>query len=379
MIIQKPTSQAVIMLVCIEYIVYPIFPECGLSSVVAKRLLASAGIILITLLNCVSARWSARLTNVLSYSKLLATGVIIVTGLYYLFTGHTENFNDPFANSTPSVGNIALAMYSGLWAFSGWTTLNYVTEEMANIPRNLPRAIMISVSLVMVVYLLTNISYFAILSPTELLNSNAVAVTFADSTLGVMAWIMPLFVGLSTFGATNASVFSAGRLYFSGAREGQLPDVMAMIHINKRTPVSALLFNVVLSIIMVQISDINTLINYVSFVDWLSTGIAVVGMLWLRYKQPELHRPIKLPLFVPIIFILMTIFLVVIPFYTEPVSSGIGLLIMFAGLPLHFLGVLYKRTRPKTMKKVLDSMTWFSQMFFQISETDWDNHKDSNQ
>nr|XP_006817414.1 PREDICTED: Y+L amino acid transporter 2-like [Saccoglossus kowalevskii] len=338
MVILKPTTQAIIMLTFAEYVVYPVFIECDETSLLTKRLLAVAGILFLTFVNVLSVRWSAHLTNILSYSKLLATFIIIITGVYYLAKGYTDNFEDSFAGTTKSVGDIALAMYSGLWAYSGWNVLNNVTEEMKNIKRYIP------------------------LSST--------VQTFAQKTLGVMAWVMPLFVALSTLGAANASIFTAGRVYFSGAREGQLPDVVAMIHIRRRTPVPAILINCVVALIMVQISDIDTLTTYFSFISWLVTGIAVAGLITLRWTKPNLPRPIKLPIFIPALFVVMSLFLVIVPFYTRPIVSSIGVGLTLTGVPLYFLGVLYKRKRMRLLSNILGSITWLSQVFLEVSITD---------
>uniref|UniRef100_A0A8C2X5Y8 Solute carrier family 7 member 10 n=1 Tax=Cyclopterus lumpus TaxID=8103 RepID=A0A8C2X5Y8_CYCLU len=110
---------------------------------------------------------------------------------------------------TPSVGQIALAFLQASFAFSGWNFLNYVTEEVVEPRRNLPRAIYISIPLVTFVYTLTNIAYFSSMSPEELLSSNAVAVTFGEKLLGMFSVIMPISVALSTFGGINGYLFTS--------------------------------------------------------------------------------------------------------------------------------------------------------------------------
>ncbi|XP_070575234.1 large neutral amino acids transporter small subunit 1-like [Ptychodera flava] len=185
-----------------------------------------------------------------------------------------------------------------------------------------------------------------------------------------MSWIMPVFVALSTLGAANASLFLLSRVYFSGAREGQVPDISAMIHVTKRTPLPGLLMNAIVASIMIQIKEIGTLINYFSFVEWLSILTCVVGLMWLRFKRPGLDRPIKLPLVIPIVFSLFALFLVVVPFYAEPLVSLTGLAVTLSGVPVYLLGQLYRKKKPKAMVKVLGNFTWFWQMYLQVCPTD---------
>lgn len=147
-----------------------------------------------------------------------------------------------FENTSTSPSRIALSFYSGLFSYAGWNYLNFVTEELKDPFRNLPRAIYISLPLVTTVYLLANIAYFAVLTPQEILESNAVAVTFGERILGVMAWIMPVFVALSTFGGLNGGIFASSRLFFVGARGHHLPSFIAMINVKYFTPMPSLLF-----------------------------------------------------------------------------------------------------------------------------------------
>lgn len=77
--------------------------------------------------------------------------------------------------------------------------------------RNLPRSIIIGIPLVTLCYALINISYLTAMSPDEMVDSEAVAVTFGNRILGPLTWLMPLSVTISTFGSANGTLFAAGR------------------------------------------------------------------------------------------------------------------------------------------------------------------------
>ncbi|XP_070575150.1 large neutral amino acids transporter small subunit 1-like [Ptychodera flava] len=370
LIIIRPTSQAIIALVFANYILQPAFPDpdCPPPEI-AVEILAALCLLILTYVNCVSVKWSTRVQDVFTISKVIALIVIILTGIAQIGMGKTENFQDGFANSQSDVGQIVLAFYVGLFAYGGWNYLNFITEELKDPHKNLPRAIIISVALVTVIYVLANVAYFAVLSPAQMMISSAVAVTFGNWTLGVMAWIIPLFVALSTFGSVNGSLLTGSRIFFVGARENQLPDLFAMISISKKTPTPSLILTCFLSLMYLLAEDIGTLINYFSFITWLSIGTAITGMLFLRWKKPDLPRPIKVNLILPIVFILACAFLIIVGFYAAPKDTGIGVAILMTGVPVYFIFVWWKN-KPAFIQKCSGYFTRLTQKCLYVSLTE---------
>ncbi|XP_042559050.1 large neutral amino acids transporter small subunit 2 isoform X2 [Clupea harengus] len=293
-----PTNQAVIALTFSNYILQPLFPSCPPPES-SLRLLAAVCLLLLTWVNCFSVNWATRVQDVFTAGKLLALALIICMGLVQICKGEYY-WLEPVHAFEPlqdyNVGRIALAFLQGSFAYGGWNFLNYVTEELIDPYRNLPRAIYISIPLVTFVYVFANIAYVTAMSPQELLDSNAVAVTFGQKLLGVMSWIMPIAVALSTFGGVNGSLFTSSRLFFAGAREGHLPSLLAMIHMERCTPIPALLFTCLSTLLMLCTSDMYTLINYVGFINYFFYGVTIAGQIVLRFTQPDLCRPIKLQL-----------------------------------------------------------------------------------
>ncbi|XP_036143679.1 large neutral amino acids transporter small subunit 2 isoform X3 [Monomorium pharaonis] len=315
-----PTTNAIMGLTFAQYVVQPFFP------------------------NCVTPNDGVRLIAALSI-------------------WHTENFENIFENTNTDPGKIAVAFYSGIFSYSGWNYLNFMTEELKNPYVNLPRAIYISLPLVTLIYVMANVAYLAVLTPTAMIASNAIAVTFGNQLLGYMSWIIPLMVAVSAFGGLSVHIMTSSRMCFVGARNGHFPCMLSHINMSRLTPTPALIFLCILSLIMLCTSDIFVLITYCSIVESFFIMISVAGILWLRYKRPNMERPIKIPLWIPILFVALCAFLVIVPCYERPYEVGMGILITVSGIPAYFFGVAWKG-KPLWFQKINIKATHTAQKLF---------------
>ncbi|CAO4373250.1 unnamed protein product [Caenorhabditis nigoni] len=367
-IVVRPCTVTIVALTFAIYGLRPFFPDCAPPDGVAT-LLAVLLIVLMTAINCVSVRLATIVQDWFTIAKVVALVLIILTGLYLLVFGdsqYKDSFENIFENTSQDFTKVSLAFYSGLFAYSGWNFLNFIVEELQNPKRNLPLAIAISITTCTVIYVLTNVALYTAISPDEMLESPAVAVLFANKLYGRFAFIMPLCVACSTIGSANGVIFTSSRLFYSGAREGQMPMVLTMINKNTRTPIPAVILTGALSIAYLLASkDVYQLINYIQISYWLAIGTAIAALFWLRKTMPDAPRPIKVPLIWPIIFILGCAALVFIPIVAAPRDTGIGLLIMLSAVPVYVIFIGWKN-KPKFFNDFINSSTIFIQKLFMV-------------
>ncbi|XP_020671622.3 B(0,+)-type amino acid transporter 1 [Pogona vitticeps] len=369
-IVMKPSSFAVICLSFAEYVSAPFYSGCD-PPVVVIKCLAVAAIVVITLVNSLSVKLASYVQNFFTAAKMVIVVIIIVSGIVLLAKGNTDNFNNSFDGPPLSVGGVSLAFYQGLWAYDGWNQLNYITEELKDPYRNLPLSIIIGIPLVTVCYILINVSYFTVMTSTELLQSQAVAVTFGDRVLYPASWVVPVFVVFSTIGAANGTCFTAGRLAYVAGREGHMLKVLSYISVKRLTPAPAIIFYGAVAIIYIIPGDINTLINYFSFAVWLFYGLTVLGLIVMRFTKKEHKRPIRVPLIIPIIVTLIAIILVLAPIITTPEWAYLYCcLFILGGLVFYVLFIHY---RFGWAQKISKPITMHLQMLLEVVPPEGEN------
>lgn len=373
MLIFVPTTNAIMGLTFAKYVIQPFFPECELPDL-SVRFIAAVVICFFTYINCVDVKGTTRVQNAFMFTKVAALVLIILTGLFYLFY-NTENFENSFEGTNYSAGKIAVAFYAGIFSYSGWNYLNFMTEELKNPYVNLPRAIYISLPLVTSIYVLANVAYLAVLTTSQIIASNAIAVTFGDAVMGYFAWTMPLLVALSALGGLSVHIMTSSRMCFVGARYGHFPTMLSHINVDKYTPTPSLVFLCILSLMMLCTSDLYLLITYSSFVESFFIMLSVMGLLWLRYKKPDMPRPIKVSLVVPITFIIICIFLVVVPIFEKPAEVSAGILITLTGLPAYYFGVVCQK-KPLWFTRFFNGLTHTMQKLFMSAKEDNIDEKD---
>jgi amino acid transporter len=262
--------------------------------------------------------------------------------------------------------------------------VNYVTAEFKNPTRDLPRVLHTSLPLVILCYILANISYFLVLPTSIIDSSNTVAVAFGSQVFGpVGSLILALFVSGSCFGALNATTFTSGRLVYAAGKEGYLPAIFGSIGVGKNhkairlhtlnanpskgkiqnnlvhwfadadagfffTPISAMLLNAAITAVYILIGSFDTLVTFYGVAGYTFYFQTVLGLIILRVREPDLERPYKTWITTPIIFCCVSLFLLSRAVFAEPVQTLLVIAFMVVGLVIWFAWVGRRRGKEKT-------------------------------
>ncbi|OWF41468.1 B(0,+)-type amino acid transporter 1 [Mizuhopecten yessoensis] len=339
-----PGSMTVKALTLSEYISEVIFDGCGPSPNM-KKIIAITAIVSVAITNCISVRLAARVQIFFTFVKLLGLVVIIVGGIWWMSTGKFGSLVTGFDGTTNDVQDVALAVYSGLWAYDGWYVITrlHIHKRL----QNLPLAIVISVLLVTAVYLLVNVSYLAVLTKSEFLSSWAVGVTWAEQVISPAVIFIPIVVICSVYGSSNGASFTNSRLLFQAAREGHMPEICSYIQVHSLIPLPSVLLLTTLSVVYMIPAEIASLMNLLNFLGWLFYGMAMIAVIVLRWKMKDAKRIVKVPLVIPIFVLLISIYLVVTPFIQDPkVEFLYALAFLGAGAVVYIPVVYFKLSIP---------------------------------
>lgn len=297
-------------------------------------------IILLTVMNIIDVKSSARFQNVVTIGKVSAIIGIIVLG-FTLDGGSSENFSPLFSDkpTLSLIGPLGLAMVAVLWTFDGWIFVTYVGSEVQNPKRNIPLSLLFCMVIVVSVYLAINTVLVYVLGYDQMIASDSVVSDAASVFLGGSgATIVTLIIVISLFGGNNVNVLTSARIIYAMAKENRFFKSTGQIHPKYKTPANALIIQCIWAVILTFSGTFNQLITYIIFASWIFYGMSAGAVIILRKKKPDMERPYKTPLYpwIPAIFILFSVFLTINTIMEAPRDAAIGTLLMVAGLPLYY-------------------------------------------
>jgi len=246
------------------------------------------------------------------------------------------------ASARGGIAGFGAAMLGALWAYDGWNNVTPLAGEIKDPQRNLPRAFFGGIGIVGGLYLLCNVAYFYVLTPTEIADvslSSTVATEVMQRFAGPAAvTFVAIALMFSSFGSIHASVLANWRIPYAMAREGLFFRGLAQLSARSRVPVRATLAQAAWASVLALSGSYDTLTDSVMFAAWLFYGLAAGSVFVFRRTLADAPRPYRAfgyPV-VPAIFLAVTAWLIVNTFFARPSLALVGVAIMLAGLPFYW-------------------------------------------
>ena len=331
----------------------------------AVQLTAILVIVAITLLNCAAVKVSGWVATALTCVKVaLVLGVGL--GAFLLAQGDWGHFALSNAGGTCEgvspgamlgVAGFGAAMLGALWGYDGWNNLTFVAGEIKEPQRNIPLALIGGTILIMLLYVFINAAYFYALPPTAIASvsatssvaaevTNSFMATFSDSAKALVAGLVAAALMASSVGTLHTSVLTGARVPYAMARDGLFFDKLSKVSETTRVPARAVLAQGIWACTLVIIlQSFDKLTDYVVFGSYIFYGLVTASIFVFRRRMPHAERPYKAwgyPV-VPILFLLVTGFLLVNTFWAAPLEALFGLLLIGLGFPVYYL---FFRGRP---------------------------------
>ena len=304
-----------------------------------------------TLINCAAVSVSGHVATVITFLKVaLVLGVGILAFFYQ--DGSWSHFG--MANSAACEGEVttgnagfflafSAAMVGALWAYDGWNNVSYMAGEVKDPQRNLPLALIASMVVIILLYVIVNVSYYYVMTPTDVAsvdaNASSVAAESIRRVLGPLAvTLMAAVMMLSSWGSLQSSILGTARIPYAMARDGVFFESLARVSQNTRVPVISLIVQGVWAAVLTLSGSFDQLTDLAIFAFWLFYGLVAAAVFVFRWREPNAERPYRTwgyPV-VPALFVLTTIYLITTTIYNYPRRSLAGLVIIALGLPVYF-------------------------------------------
>jgi APA family basic amino acid/polyamine antiporter len=310
---------------------------------VADWLIAAIALAMLTVINCLGVRAGSSVQNFFMVLKIAALLTLIICGLWAI----TPSQGEPTGTVVMIAGGLGLstltvigaAMVPVLFAYGGWQTSTFVASEIREPRKNLPRALLIGVAGVVVLYLAANFVYVAALGAPGLADTTTPASDVMRLALGENgARFIAAGISLSTIGFLSQGMLTAPRVYFAMAEDGLFFRGVAKLHPKTSAPVVAITLQGVMAIAIAYWGKYEQILNYVVSVDFIFFGATAACLFVLRRRDNE-KGFIRVPghPFTTLLFVLVCWLVVINTVYKYPENTLIGLGILLAGIPVYFL------------------------------------------
>jgi basic amino acid/polyamine antiporter, APA family len=255
----------------------------------SDRVVAVLALSILTVVNCLGVKIGSGLQSLLMVLKIGAIAGLVIVGL--LLIREPRTLSHPVLDQPPSfrlLTAFGTAMIPVLFAYGGWQTTNFIAGEIKDPRKNLPRALLMGVAGVIVLYVMVNLVSVRALGPDGLANTTVPATTVIRLALGQRgATLIALGIAISTLGFLSQSILTAPRVYFAMADDGLFFRGVASVNARTHVPVVAIVLQSIWTAVVALSGRYDQILNYVVSMDFLFFGLTATCIFVLRRREQQ--------------------------------------------------------------------------------------------
>jgi len=318
---------------------------------VPENVAAVSVVAALTAINCMGVRAGSGVQSFFMVLRILAIAMIVCCGAWFLLRSPAA----PHPNWHPLLDRpvsfdlfsvFGAALIPVMFAYGGWQTSNYVASEIREPRRNLPKALVLGVIGIIVLYVSVNIIYVQVLTPVGLAATTTPASAVMHAALGDFgATLVAIMIAISTLGFLSSAMLTYPRITFAMAQDGVFPAAFARLGSNNRAPVAAIMLQGAITITATLLGTFEQILNYVVVMDWLFFGLTASCIFVFRRREARAQEPTGEPVGFRVpghpwtsgVFVLVAWLIVLNTIYKYPRNTGVAVGILLAGVPVYYL------------------------------------------
>jgi APA family basic amino acid/polyamine antiporter len=302
-----------------------------------SSLYAVLAIVSLTVLSALGTQKGTRTQNLLTAVKVLGLMSIVIAGIMW-----TTPSSPPASSGPPQEAAFGLAMIFVLLSFGGWNEAAYISAEIFEIKRNMIRALLWSLGIIVAIHLLVSFAYLRGLGLHEMSQSDAVAADLMRRIFGEGgAKFVSSLIAISAVGALNATIFTGARTNYAVGQDFPLLGFLGRWDGRANAPTNALFFQGTIALVLVLLGTFTrdgfvTMVDFTAPIFWFFFLLAGLSLFVLRFRNPDIHRAFRVPLYplTPLFFCAACVYIL----QSSLMYTGVGAL---AGVAVLFVGAIF--------------------------------------
>lgn len=312
----------------------------GIFHISTQKLFTVFVVIFLTFINSRGLKHGVITQNIFTVTKVISMIGIIILGLLFGCNFHTlhMNFSIPINWNLDTINLIGAATVGALFASITWNNITFVSGDIKDAPKTIPKALFIGSLLVLGLYFLINSIYVSAIpinliqnAPEDIVAAQLMSIIFGH-------WgkiIAAIIIMISAFGSANGIILAGARVYYNMAKDRAFFRGLAAIDRSTRVPHNALWLQCIWVCILVLWGNYTQLLDYVIYTTLIFYWLTVLGL--FLYRKNNIETNFKINSIIPIIYLLITGYIIITLTIFKPVYTLPGLLITLLGIPVYYI------------------------------------------